>query len=86
MNRRRLLLPILVAFLLAGAWWGSTGFRRKDKGDISPSDEEITGSFILPDCPADTSGLRFGALCKGVSDGKIKIRDTSGVRDLGDAS
>ena len=81
MKRRWLWLLVFIP-LLAGAWWGSTGFKRNDLGEISPSDEEISGSFIVPDCPSDTSSLRFGAICKDQGTGLIKIRDASGVRDL----
>lgn len=79
---KRLWPLLFIVPLLMAAWWGSTGFRRSDTGEISPSDEEITGSFILPDCPSDTSNLRFGAGCKDQASGKIRLRDAAGLRDF----
>lgn len=40
------------------------------------------GYIVLPDCPADTSTMEFGSICRNQATGTILIRDASGVREL----
>lgn len=79
MKRSWLPWIVLIAVFSSAQFWGNL-WKRTGDGTLTPANEaSAAGNFVPPDCPSDTSSLRFGATCKNLSTGNVCIKDGAGL-------